>query len=40
LQPGGLDTYGIAAYKMRAQDVEREVAMVRALGVEIRAGSP
>ena len=35
-QPGGLDTYGIAAYKMRAQDVEKEVAMVRALGVEIR----
>ena len=38
-QPGGLDTYGIAAYKMRAQDVEREVAMVRALGVEIKSGT-
>src|SRR5215831_12639835 len=38
-QPGGLDTYGIAAYKMRAQDVEKEVAMVRALGVEIRSGT-
>jgi dihydropyrimidine dehydrogenase (NAD+) subunit PreT len=38
-QPGGLDTYGIAAYKMRAQDVEREIAMVRALGVEIRSGT-
>jgi dihydropyrimidine dehydrogenase (NAD+) subunit PreT len=37
-QPGGLDTYGIAAYKMRAQDVEKEVAMVRALGVEIKNG--
>jgi glutamate synthase (NADPH/NADH) small chain len=37
-QPGGLDTYGIAAYKMRAQDVEKEVAMVRALGVEIKSG--
>jgi dihydropyrimidine dehydrogenase (NAD+) subunit PreT len=36
LHPGGLDTYGIAAYKMRAADVEKEVAMVRALGVEIR----
>ena len=36
--PGGLDTYGIAAYKMRAQDVEKEVAMVRALGVEIKSG--
>lgn len=39
LQPGGLDTYGIAAYKMRAQDVEKEVAMVRALGVEIKSGT-
>jgi dihydropyrimidine dehydrogenase (NAD+) subunit PreT len=37
-QPGGLDTYGIAAYKMRAQDVEKEVAMVRAFGVEIKNG--
>jgi len=35
-QPGGLDTYGIAAYKMRAQDVLKEIEMVRALGVEIR----
>jgi dihydropyrimidine dehydrogenase (NAD+) subunit PreT len=35
-QPGGLDTYGIAAYKMRAEEVEKEVAMVRSLGVEIR----
>ncbi|HZI58007.1 MAG TPA: FAD-dependent oxidoreductase, partial [Verrucomicrobiae bacterium] len=33
---GGLDTYGIAAYKMRAEDVEKEVAMVLGLGVEIR----
>lgn len=38
-QPGGLDTYGIAAYKMRAQDVEKEVAMVRALGVEIKSSA-
>jgi dihydropyrimidine dehydrogenase (NAD+) subunit PreT len=38
-QPGGLDTYGIAAYKMRAQDVEKEVAIVRALGVEIKSGT-
>jgi dihydropyrimidine dehydrogenase (NAD+) subunit PreT len=38
-QPGGLDTYGIAAYKMRAADVEKEVAMVRALGVEIRSAN-
>lgn len=38
-QPGGLDTYGIAAYKMRAADVEKEVAMVRALGVEIKSAT-
>ena len=38
-QPGGLDTYGIAAYKMRAADVEKEVAMVRALGVAIKSGT-
>ncbi|HWZ42826.1 MAG TPA: NAD(P)-dependent oxidoreductase [Candidatus Saccharimonadales bacterium] len=37
-QPGGLDTYGIAAYKMRAADVIQEIEMVRALGVEIRNG--
>jgi dihydropyrimidine dehydrogenase (NAD+) subunit PreT len=34
--PGGLDTYGIAAYKMRAADVMREVEMIRGLGVEFR----
>ncbi len=37
-QPGGLDTYGIAAYKMRAADALREIEMVRRLGVEIRSG--
>lgn len=37
-QPGGLNTYGIAAYKMRAHDVAREIEMVRLLGVEIRSG--
>lgn len=37
-QPGGLNTYGIAAYKMRAVDAIREVGMIRALGVEIRSG--
>ena len=35
-EPGGLNTYGIAAYKMRAADAIREVEMVRGLGVEIR----
>lgn len=33
---GGLSTYGIAAYKTRAQESLREVEMVRALGVEFR----
>lgn len=37
-QPGGLNTYGIAAYKMRAADAIRETEMIRALGVEIRNG--
>src|SRR3984885_8493680 len=34
--PGGLDTYGIAAYKLRAKDTLREVELVRGLGVEFR----
>ena len=33
---GGLNTYGIAAYKTRARDSLREVELVRQLGVEIR----
>src|SRR6202035_1447207 len=33
---GGLNTYGIAAYKMRVTDSLREVEMVKALGVEFR----
>src|SRR5262250_1070896 len=37
-QPGGLDTYGIAAYKMRADEVVKEVEIVRSLGVEIKSG--
>jgi glutamate synthase (NADPH/NADH) small chain len=37
-QPGGLDTYGIAAYKMRAVDVLREVKMICDMGLEIRNG--
>ncbi len=32
--PGGLNTYGVAEYKLRAADSLREVAMVRRLGVE------
>lgn len=34
--PGGLDTLGIAAYKLRAKDSLREVEAVRGLGVEFR----
>jgi dihydropyrimidine dehydrogenase (NAD+) subunit PreT len=36
--PGGLNTYGIAAYKLRASDSLREAEMVRALGVDFRQG--
>ena len=36
--PGGLNTTGIAPYKLHADDALREVAWVEALGVEIRAG--
>jgi glutamate synthase (NADPH/NADH) small chain len=34
--PGGLNTYGVAEYKLRPTDSLREVEMVRALGVEFR----
>jgi dihydropyrimidine dehydrogenase (NAD+) subunit PreT len=34
--PGGLNTYGIAAYKTRATDSLREVEMIRDLGVAFR----
>ncbi len=36
--PGGLNTYGVAEYKLRASDSLREVALVRSLGVEFRQG--
>ena len=32
--PGGLNTYGVAEYKLRAADSLREIEMVRGLGVE------
>lgn len=35
--PGGLNTYGVAEYKLRAADSLREVAMIRDLGVEFEA---
>jgi glutamate synthase (NADPH/NADH) small chain len=36
--PGGLNTYGVAEYKLRAADAVREVAFIQSLGVEIRCG--
>src|ERR1700676_2444943 len=35
-QPGGLNTYGIAAYKMRAADSIREADLVKQMGVKFR----
>jgi glutamate synthase (NADPH/NADH) small chain len=35
---GGLNTYGVAEYKLRPSDSLREVDLVRSLGVEIRFG--
>jgi glutamate synthase (NADPH/NADH) small chain len=34
--PGGLNTYGVAEYKLRPADALREVEMIRAMGVEFR----
>jgi dihydropyrimidine dehydrogenase (NAD+) subunit PreT len=36
--PGGLNTYGIAEYKLRPSDALREVELVRSMGVEFRQG--
>ena len=36
--PGGLNTYGVAEYKLRAADSLREVEMIQKLGVEFRFG--
>lgn len=36
--PGGLNTYGVAEYKLRAPESVREVAMIRELGVDFRFG--
>jgi glutamate synthase (NADPH/NADH) small chain len=36
--PGGLNTHGIAAYKMRAWEALRELDIVRGLGIEIVGG--
>jgi len=34
--PGGLNTYGVAEYKLRPSDSLREVDLIRSLGVEFR----
>jgi len=34
--PGGLNTYGVAEYKLRPADSLREVEMIRSMGVEFR----
>ena len=34
--PGGLNTYGVAEYKLRPSDSLREVELVQSLGVEFR----
>jgi glutamate synthase (NADPH/NADH) small chain len=34
--PGGLNTYGVAEYKLRPTDALREVEMIRGMGVEFR----
>jgi glutamate synthase (NADPH/NADH) small chain len=34
--PGGLNTHGVAEYKLRPSDSLREIEMIRALGVEFR----
>ena len=36
--PGGLNTYGVAEYKLRPADSLREIEMIRSLGVEFRFG--
>lgn len=36
--PGGLNTYGVAEYKLKAQDSLRETELVRSLGVEFEYG--
>ena len=37
--PGGLNTYGVAEYKLRAADSLREVEMIRRMGVDFRFGA-
>jgi dihydropyrimidine dehydrogenase (NAD+) subunit PreT len=37
--PGGLNTYGVAEYKLRSAESLREVELVRSLGVQIRSNA-
>ena len=37
-KPGGLDTWGIAPYKMTQEDAMKEVALVKSFGVTVRSG--
>lgn len=37
--PGGLNTYGVAEYKLRSSDSLREIEMIRSLGAEFRFGT-
>jgi dihydropyrimidine dehydrogenase (NAD+) subunit PreT len=37
--PGGLNTYGVAEYKLRAAESLREIEMIRRMGVEFRFGA-
>lgn len=37
--PGGLNTYGVAEYKLRAADSLREIELIRRMGVEFRFGA-
>jgi glutamate synthase (NADPH/NADH) small chain len=36
--PGGLNTWGIAPYKMRKQDALKEVELVKSFGVDVKTG--
>src|SRR5205814_5077250 len=37
-QAGGLNTYGVAEYKFRPGESQKEVELIRSLGVEFRLG--
>ena len=37
--PGGLNTYGVAEYKLRAAESLREAELIRRMGVEFRFGA-